>query len=113
LKRSINDFNGFVYPDCEERPSAVDLPNRGWVERDGSVKEPSWSRDWAELGFKMTGGEEFLRIKAVDLSKDVSVEILHTLLLGMTKYCFRIANDQLLPKCPQLASCFSVATSSP
>jgi hypothetical protein len=37
-----------------------------------------------------------MKLKAIDLSKDLPVEILHTLLLGMTKYCFIIAKDHFL-----------------
>ncbi|KAI7871420.1 uncharacterized protein EV154DRAFT_111970 [Mucor mucedo] len=44
----------------------------------------------------MTGAEELLKLKAVDLSQDLPVEILHTLLLGMTNYCFKIAHDHFL-----------------
>ncbi|KAG2206321.1 hypothetical protein INT47_007335 [Mucor saturninus] len=86
----------FVHPDKLVRSNLVHLPNRGRVTNQGAIQGPGVSNNWSDLGFKMTGAEELLKLEAVDLSKDLPVENLHTLLLGMTKYCFKIAHDHFL-----------------
>ncbi|KAI7887824.1 uncharacterized protein EV154DRAFT_519821 [Mucor mucedo] len=94
--RTSKDFNDFINPEKTDRDTPVFLPNRGRVTNQGVIKDPAQSTNWSDLGFKITGAEELLKLKAVDLSQDLPVEILHTLLLGMTKYCFKIAHDYFL-----------------
>ncbi|KAI7881212.1 uncharacterized protein EV154DRAFT_523548 [Mucor mucedo] len=90
--RTSKDFNDFINPEKTER----DTPNRGRVTNQGVIQDPAQSTNWSDLGFKMTGAEELLKLKAMDPSQDLAVGILHTLLLGMTKYCFKIAHNYFL-----------------
>ncbi|CAO3657316.1 unnamed protein product [Mucor hiemalis] len=84
--------------DCTNFVSGTGVPdvpvNRGRLVRRNNtttIMAPSYQTDLNSLSFKLTGAESLLKLGAVDLSKDLPVEILHTLLLVMTKYCFKIA----------------------
>lgn len=57
---------------------------------------PNTENRWNELGFKKTGGEPFLRLQAIDMSKDCCVEVLHTILLGIVKHCFELVFNNFL-----------------
>ncbi|KAL0582255.1 hypothetical protein ABG067_007900, partial [Albugo candida] len=81
----------FVFGGSENREDAVVLPNRG-----RGNTEPTLERNFDNLSFKLTGGETFVKLNALDLSKDSPVEILHTVQLGMVKYCFIIAYGNFL-----------------
>ncbi|KAI7880889.1 uncharacterized protein EV154DRAFT_606206 [Mucor mucedo] len=41
-----------------------------------SVIEPGSSNKWGEIGFKLTGAEDLLKLKAVDLSQDLPLQLL-------------------------------------
>ncbi|KAI7877679.1 uncharacterized protein EV154DRAFT_486302 [Mucor mucedo] len=94
--RALENFLSFVNPEQPERASPVYLPNKGRVTSQGNIKEAGSSNKWGKIGFKLTGTEGLLKLKAVDSSQDLSVEILQTLLLGITKYCFKLAHDFFL-----------------
>ncbi|KAI9243036.1 hypothetical protein EDC94DRAFT_632000, partial [Helicostylum pulchrum] len=57
---------------------------------------PGQEDAWDKLGYKKTGGEVFLQLKAFDPTKDTPFEMLHVMLLGITKYVFHTATNSFL-----------------
>ncbi|KAI9243045.1 hypothetical protein EDC94DRAFT_591189, partial [Helicostylum pulchrum] len=75
----------------------VTLRNRGrGVGRNPNESTPGQEDAWNKLGYKKTGGEVFLQLKAFDPTKDTPVEMLHVMLLGITKYVFHTATNNFL-----------------
>jgi hypothetical protein len=75
----------------------VALKNRGrGANRDPNKSTSIMESSWDNLGYKLTGGEVFLKLKSFDPTKDTPVEMLHVVLLGITKYVFHIAAGNFL-----------------